>query len=40
MTKEEIKNGGEEMLIDSPDQEPVTPDGFNANYKSITVNFM
>ncbi|KAJ0048806.1 hypothetical protein Pint_15001 [Pistacia integerrima] len=31
----EIKNGGEEMLIDRPDQEPVIPDGFNSNYLKV-----
>ncbi|KAJ0105118.1 hypothetical protein Patl1_17541 [Pistacia atlantica] len=35
MTKQEIKNGGEEMLIDRPDQEPVIPDGFNSNYLKV-----
>ncbi|KAJ0048387.1 hypothetical protein Pint_14999 [Pistacia integerrima] len=32
MTKKEMKNGEEEMLIDRPDQEPVTPDGFNSSH--------
>ncbi|EOY25001.1 DNA primase isoform 3 [Theobroma cacao] len=35
MTKDEVENGRDDMLIDGPEQANAVPDGFNANYLRI-----
>ncbi|KAJ4711903.1 DNA primase [Melia azedarach] len=35
MTKEEVENGSDEMLIDGPDQGNASPGGFNPNYLKV-----